>query len=149
MTTSVQRLEAAASYVLQRKIVAIPRSEWESTMHLSGRPTKLPRPLSRFASINKKVKVVTCASSSPQQGPAGFHIVREDPADAPNIYNTDSYDEVDLRAHASWPRIRSTARVDDSVAEEIARSHVFLTPVKRRDHHSSSVPPDIDGASPK
>lgn len=132
--------------MLRRKIMAIPRTEWEATLHPSGRPTKLAAPLSRFRSIDRKVKIVTCASSSPQQGPAGFHIVREDPGDAPKIYNTDSYDEVDLRAHAEWVRIRSTARVDDSEADEIILSHVFLTPVRRSDHHSSTVPPDIDGA---
>src|SRR5579864_4690904 len=134
MTTPVQRLEAAATHVLGRKIVAIARAEWEASMHPSGRATKLVSPLSPFESISEKVKVITCASSSPQQGPAGFHIVREDPVDAPNIYNTDSYDEVKLRDHGDWPRIRSTSRVAESEAEAIVRSHVFLTPVKRRDH---------------
>lgn len=149
MTTAVQRLEAAAAYVLRRKIVAVAKIEWESTMHSSGRATKLSGPLSPFGSIGHKVKVVTSASSSPLQGVAGFHIVREDPADAPNINNTDSYDEIKLRDHVEWPRIRSTARVDDSEAEDIVRSHVFLTPVKRPDHHSSIVPPDIGCAKPK
>jgi hypothetical protein len=149
MTTAVQRLESAAGKLLRRKIIAITRDEWETTMHPSGRPTKLAAPLSRFHAINQKVKVVVSASSSPRQGTPGFHIVREDPADAPKIYNLDSYDAIDLRAQPEWPRIRSSARLTESEGDEITRSHVFLTPVKRSDHHSSTVPPDIDGAKPR
>ncbi|HEV7239705.1 MAG TPA: hypothetical protein VGQ36_10725 [Thermoanaerobaculia bacterium] len=149
MNETLDRLQAAAKRVLRRKIYPIAREEWQSTMHATGAATRLNQPLSLFASISGKVKVVVSASSSPQSGPAGFHIVREDPPDAPNIYNTDSYDEIDLRSHKRWSEIVSVAGLAKSDADRLFAKYVFLVSKKRADHHSPTIPSDIANAKPK
>lgn len=149
MKESLERLQAAAKRVLRRKIYSVARKEWQSTMLATGAATRLKQPLSPFARISGKVKVVVSASSSPQSGPAGFHIVREDPPDAPNIYNTDSYDEIDLRSQSRWSQIVSIAGLAEADAERLLAKYVFLASKKRPDHHSPTIPSDIANAKPK
>jgi hypothetical protein len=149
MNEKLERLRAMASRIVGEKIYAMPRDEWESTMRSGGEPTKLDGPLSPFKRTPEKAKVVTYASSSPQRGPAGYHQVRLDPPDAPNIYNTDSYDEVLLPSLAEWSGIVASARLTDGEAESLLATHVFLVARRRRDHHSPVVPSDIATAKPK
>jgi len=152
MTQELERLRTAAAHVLRRTIHVVRRDEWEARLRSGGEPTKLPAPLSPFSSVDHGAEVETYAMSArPFAQPGGFHVVRRDEADAPNIFNTDSYIELDLKSLPEWPQIVSTARIaDSSEIERMISAHVFLSgPERRPDHHSSRVPPDIDGAKPK
>jgi hypothetical protein len=149
MKETLTRLQAAAQRILRHKVYPVAREEWQSTMHASGAATRLKQPLSPFANISGKVTVVVSASSSPLGSTPGFHIVREDLPDAPNIYNTDSYDEIDLRSQSRWSQIVSVARLADAEAERLLEKYVFLVPKKRADHHSPTIPSDISNAKPK
>jgi hypothetical protein len=107
--------------------------------------------LTPFSGIKASPDVVTYAMSThPFANPGGFHIVRRDEADAPNIFNTDSYDEIDLPSLPQWSRIVSTAGVKEAELKSALRTHIFLTgPKRRKDHHSPRVPRDIRKAKPK
>jgi hypothetical protein len=137
MTNIVDRLTRAARRILNRKIYAITRKEWESLVRSDGSPTKLTQPLTPFVGITVGAIVETCAmSTTPFTSPGGFHIVRRDEVDAPDIFNTDSYNEIDLASRPHWEQIIATAGLTDSQIKSILRSHVFLIPKRRRDHHS-------------
>jgi hypothetical protein len=77
--------------------------------------------------------------------------VRRDPQDAPDIFNTDSHDVIeDLPSHVAWERVLQICDLQDTdKLRELARTHVFLSPTRRKDHHSPHVPKDIAGAEPK
>jgi hypothetical protein len=82
----------------------------------------------------------------------GYHHVRYDPVDAPNVYNSDSYDAVeDLGTDPDFQRICEVAGVNPSEVDRAElRQHVFLVGPKRRsDHHSPDVPADIANAKRK
>jgi len=131
---------------------AVGRAEWESRLRPGGEPTKLPSPLTPFSSVPQRAEVETYAMSArPAVALGGFHVVRRDDVDAPNIFNTDSYVEIDLTSHQEWDQILKMARLTDwpELASAIS-GHVFLTgPERRPDHHSPHVPGDIDDAKAK
>jgi hypothetical protein len=151
MLESLDRLVRAARQVLQRPIHFVRRAEWEAKVRSGGEPTRLPAPLTPFANVGKRAPVLVNAMSTPPfASPGGFHVVRLDLADAPNVINTDSYDEIDLSNLPEWPRILAAAGLDDIGAEWALVTYVFLDGPKRRaDHHSTKIPADIDGAEPK
>ena len=152
MSDTLDRLTRAAQRVLRRrKIYAIPCHEWKSQVRSDGSPTKLAQPLTPFVGIATNPVFVTYAmSTQPFANPGGFHAVRRDEADAPNVFNTDSYDEINLPSLPQWPQIVSTAGVAKAELESVLRTHVFLTgPKRRKDHHSPRVPRDIRKAKLK
>ena len=152
MSEELDRLVWAASRVLACQVHPVPKAEWEARGHRGGEPAKLAVPLSPFSSVDQSADVETYAMSARPAVPlGGFHVVRRDPVDAPNIFNTDSYPELDLLAHPKWQDIVSMARLDDSPElRRLVAGYVFLVgPTRRSDHHSPQVPGDIDGAKPK
>lgn len=150
---TLERLRSA----LQRRrgipVKVIPRSEWVSALRRRGEPTSLPGPLSPYASGLVDVPVVAVAASTyPAVSSPGYHHVRTDPADAPNVFNTDSYDAIeDLSREKDYPEIcRIAGLTSRSVTRHSLRQHVFLLgPKKRHDHHSPEVPADIRKARKK
>lgn len=78
--------------------------------------------------------------------------MRYDSADAPNVFNTDSFDAIeDLSADPDFRKICEVAGVSHGEIDvgEL-RMHVFLVGPKRRsDHHSPHVPQDIARAKSK
>lgn len=93
-----------------------------------------------YATGLSNVDVVAVATSTgPWTGSPGFHVVRRDPKDAPNIYNTDSYDVVeDITAAGDFLQVCKTAGLPpDSVHPTELSGFVFvLGPKRRPDHHS-------------
>ena len=138
--------------MLGLNVHVLSRSEWESKLRPGGEPTRLPGPLSPFSRVGQEAQIETYAMSArPFAQPGGFHIVRREDRDAPNIFNTDSYIELNLTTMSEWPRILSAAGIQGTAQlDRLLSEHVFLSgPERRPDHHSAQVPPDIEGADTK
>jgi hypothetical protein len=152
MNDTIELLRAALQHDLDRSVKVMSRAEWVNANHPNGRPAKLPRPLSPFLGVERTGKMETAAASAqPFADVPGFHIVRRDPKDAPDIFNTDSHDVIeDLPSNVAWARVLRICNLRDTYElRELARKHVFLAETRRIDHHSPHVPKDIAGAEPR
>lgn len=150
---TLERLRRAFERRRRTSVKVIPRSEWVSALRHRGEPTSLPGPLSPYALGLADVSVAAVAASTyPAVSLPGYHHVRIDPADAPNVFNTDSYDAIDdLSREKDYRDIcRIAGLTSRSVSRRSLRQYVFLLgPKKRHDHHSPEVPPDIRKARKK
>jgi hypothetical protein len=148
----IEKLRRALERVLGKSVKAIPKSEWISALRSGGRPTRLEKPFSPFGGIASQMKLVSMAASAQTFAAVpGFHFTRLDDSDAPNIFNTDSYDVIDnLSSHPAFPSVLKIVRMDPGCAGQVAGGYVFsVGPLKRKDHHSPRVPEDIAKARRK
>lgn len=148
-----ERLRYALERVRGYPAKVVTRAEWAAGLRPGGEPTRLAAPLSPFVEGMKDVQVpVVAASTYPAVAAPGYHHVRLDPKDAPNVFNTDSFDAIeDLIKEADFAEVcRVAGLAPESVNKASMAGFVFLVgPKKRSDHHSSRMPPDIDGAREK
>jgi len=148
-----ERIRHALQRVRGCSTKLLTRTEWQSSLLPGGVPTRLPAPLSPHAPGLRGVEVpVVAASTHPWTSSPGYHVVRRDPSDAPNIYNTDSYDVVeDLTKEADCAEVCRVAGLSTDAAASCGLSDfVFVVgPRKRPDHHSPTVPSDIAGSKDK
>lgn len=149
---SIERLRLALERLLETPVCAFSRAEWEDSLRDGGLPTLLPLPYGPYQSITGNPDFQFAVASGQSFAPEpGFHHVRLDEQDAPNVINVDTYIPIlDLPADARWADVVRGAGLDDTTELiAAARAHVFAFRRQRGDHHAPEVPTDIASAEPR
>jgi hypothetical protein len=120
-----------------KSVVAFSRQAWSQLVDPSGVPTLFPgapAPLSRVA---EEASVVVVAGSGIPNSEPGCDIVRNDPADAPFIYNIDHYKVIEnLPMHPMYGDVLCVAGVQRSQElDRYLQENVFMVGPYRLDHH--------------
>jgi hypothetical protein len=139
------------SRIVGRRVMVIERTEWREALHHDGSPTRLAAPLTPFRGAEQGSQFLfAVASGAPYTNDAGIHRVRYDLADGDTPFNTDSEVVIEnLRADSRWSDVLTRAGLtDDDELRALVDAHVFAFRGQRDDHHSSTVPHDIEAAEP-
>ena len=126
-----------------RPVLHMPRDQWNA-MNVSSTGTVLLNlaalPMGGVAS---KASVVATYGARYSSVTAEVGIIRLDPADAPNIYNTDKYVVwEDLPSHQSFAGIvRAASTEDNQNLRDYLRANVLLVKHEPdREHHRPDLP---------
>src|SRR3990167_4263422 len=111
MNHMLDRVRRAAERVFRVSVKVISQEEWRANLRKTGEATRLDQPLTPYESVLGRAPIETMvASGAPFTPNPGFHIVRRDEDDAPNIFNTDSYEVIEnLTDRPQWPSIIKTS----------------------------------------
>jgi len=148
----LERVKAALERVSASPVQMIPLVEWNGRLREGGKPTLLDSPFRPYRGIEgNRGFGFAVASGAPFADTPGFHHVRHDMQDAPDVVNTDSYDVItDLTTDGRWSDVlRISGCVGSRELKALIRQHVFAVKTLRHDHHSAEVPEDIGSALPK
>lgn len=147
----VERVRLALEQVLQTSVQVLTQEQWATANRRSGEPTRLSAPFGPYLGIQGNSDFqFAVASAAPFADEPGFHHVRRDERDAPDVINVDSYIPIlDLPAADQWSEVvRVAGLVDTSALTAAVRLYVFAYRRNRDDHHSPTVPEDIAQARP-
>mgnify|MGYP006168154507 CR=1 FL=1 len=149
-----RRLEYATQHILNRNVMTMPRSDWESLIREDGKPTQVTSLGSPFQGVMHDAQVVAIAASGYHNTDPGIDIVRHDEKDAPYVHNTDHYTVCQtLTLHSDYDAIANTAGVADSPQlRECLNEYVFVVkrnPGEFSDHWSIELPERIRNAREK
>ena len=135
------RLKAYLHYASGHPVLSMARRDWASMTSASPGTTLVDITKTPLAAVASDASVV--ASYAHRYGPARAQVgvIRLDPKDAPNIYNTDKYEVWEnLPSHPHFATMLSAASTENNQnLRDYLAATVFLT----------KVPPDVGHQSPE
>jgi len=134
-------------------VITMGNQDWRNLVRSDGQMTEVERIPEQLSGVVRDARVVAIAASGIRSPSPSIDVVREDPKDAPMIFNTDHYTVVErLSSHPDFPSILSRTNVADSSAlRDVLDSWVWIIgPSRDPDHHwAKEIPEHIRNAKKK
>ena len=140
------RLKAYLEYAERRPVLHMKRDAWDELDVTSTTTCLIDVGQTPMARTAHEASVVAAYGRRFSSATAEVGIVRLDPDDKPDIYNTDKYLVwVDLPSHSSFSQMVSAASTEDNEnLREFLRENVFFVKQDPDDEHRrSDLPPTV------